>query len=174
MQKLGDLAVQCSNHWFATLHFLTPGLVPRDKFVLDITLISMVNCQGGWTGTFNAQPATYHNHSLSQADRVKKYKHKLRYAAIGVGFAILLWCSAVCFLMALACLELSQHAEYRAHPEMDQLTDASARSQFRALCFRQSSARIGQALAKALVKHLLATPSLPIAPPFLRLAFGRK
>ena len=39
--------------------------------------------------------------------------------------------------------------------------DPSACPQYRKLCFRQSSARCGRAIAKATVMLLLATPSLP-------------
>jgi hypothetical protein len=152
------------------LHSLTPGWIPHDKFVLDINLISMVNSHRGWAGTFNAQTATFHNHALSQGECVKNDKHELRYAAIVFAFALLvgsrfggLGPSAIRLMMALACLELSQQPEY-ARPGLGPLTDVSARSQFLALCFSQSSTRIGHALVKALVKHLLVTPSLPIAP----------
>ncbi len=48
--------------------------------------------------------------------------------------------------MALA-LELRHHDAYRARTGLDPLADQSARSQFQTLCFRQSSARLGFALA---------------------------
>jgi hypothetical protein len=38
------------------------------------------------------------------------------------------------------------------------MLDPSARSQFRAICYRQISARIGQAVAKATVMRLLPLP----------------
>jgi hypothetical protein len=38
----------------------------------------------------------------------------------------------------------------------------SARSQFRAICYRQTSARIGHAVAKASVMRLLGAPRLPL------------
>jgi hypothetical protein len=40
--------------------------------------------------------------------------------------------------------------------------DPSARSQFRAICYRQTSARIGHAVAKASVIRLLGVPRLPL------------
>ncbi len=40
--------------------------------------------------------------------------------------------------------------------------DPSARSQFRAICYRQTSARIGHAVAKASVMRLLGVPRLPL------------
>ncbi len=55
-------------------------------------------------------------------------------------------------------LEPCQHEPYP-------LTDASARSQFRALYLRQSSARVGHALAKASVKRLLASYPIHFARP---------
>ncbi len=74
------------------LHLLTPGGIPCDSFVLNIKLISMVNSLGVWTGTFNhdAKTATFHNHALSQAERVKNNKPELHYAAIGFDFAPLI------------------------------------------------------------------------------------
>ena len=52
------------------------------------------------------------------------------------------------------------------------MVDPAARSQFRARCFRQISARIGQAVAKATVMRLLGVPRLPL-PSFLpRTAFA--
>ena len=42
--------------------------------------------------------------------------------------------------------------------------DPSARSQFRALSYRQISSRIGQAVAKASVRRLLGIPRLPMPP----------
>ncbi len=41
--------------------------------------------------------------------------------------------------------------------------DPSARSQFRAICYRQTSARIGHTVAKASVMRLLGVPRLPLA-----------
>ena len=49
-------------------------------------------------------------------------------------------------------------------PPKDPIKDPSERSQFRALCFRHSSARIGHALAKASVRPCtLAARALPRA-----------
>jgi hypothetical protein len=43
--------------------------------------------------------------------------------------------------------------------------DPSTRSQFRAICYRQSSARLGHAVAKASVMRLLGVPRLPLPQP---------
>ena len=49
-----------------------------------------------------------------------------------------------------------------ARPGLPQLLDPSARSQFRALCYRRISSRAGHAVAKAAVVRLLGVPSLPV------------
>ena len=174
--KRGDLAVNAQN---TDLRLIASGQVPRADFILDIKLVAMVNGQGAWTGTFNAQTGQYSNNVLAQAEKTKCNKHEAHYAAIGFGFAPVvgscfggLGTSALRLLMALASLELRHHDAYRARTGLDPLADPSARSQFRMLCFRQSSARVGFALAKATVKRLLATPSLPFQPSFLRIPLG--
>ncbi len=50
--------------------------------------------------------------------------------------------------------------DVRASSGLDPLPDESARSQFRVLCFRQSSARIGHAITSASVHFLSFTLSL--------------
>ena len=62
---------------------------------------------------------------------------------------------AVRSLFSLADLELRLHDSLRAKQGLDPLADPSARSQFRAMCYRQISARLGHAVAKALVMRLL-------------------
>ena len=57
--------------------------------------------------------------------------------------------------LSLADLELRLHDSLRAKQGLDPLADPSARSQFRAMCYRQISARLGHAVAKALVMRLL-------------------
>ena len=58
--------------------------------------------------------------------------------------------------------ELAQHDDLQG---LDPLMDPSARAQYRHHCFRQSSARLGHAIAKATVMRLLPCPSHPPAPP---------
>jgi hypothetical protein len=58
--------------------------------------------------------------------------------------------------MALEFLELLEHEAQRASIGLDPLPDESAWSQCRALCFRQSSARLGHALARATIQRLLS------------------
>jgi hypothetical protein len=107
------------------------------------------------------------NHLLDQKETSKTAKHATHYDNIGFGFLPfvascfgVLGQSAARLLMALASLQLRQHEARRASSGLDPLPDESARSQFRALCFRQSSARIGNAIASGTVQHLLAMPSL--------------
>ncbi len=68
--------------------------------------------------------------------------------------------SAIRFFL-MACLE---HDHCRTSTGLDPFVDVSARSPFQALC--HSSARFGDALAKATVNRLLATPRLPVIPAF--------
>ena len=53
------------------------------------------------------------------------------------------------------------------------LEDPAARSQFRSLCYRQISARIGNAVAKATVMRLLSIPRLPVPLPVDRTLLAR-
>ncbi len=62
-------------------------------------------------------------------------------------------------------LDLRQREAYRSCSCLDPLPDESAPSQFRVLCFRQSSARLGHALARATGQRFLATQSLPLLRP---------
>ncbi len=52
------------------------------------------------------------------------------------------------YLSALAMLELREHKTLRSHQGIDP-SDDSERAQYRANCFRSSSARIATAMAKA-------------------------
>jgi hypothetical protein len=59
-------------------------------------------------------------------------------------------------------LQLRQHDSILARQGLPPLLDPSARSQFRAICYWQISARLGFAVAKASVMHLLGVPRLPL------------
>ena len=76
-------------------------------------------------------------------------------------------------MFSLADLELRRHNDYRRQQGLDALEDPAARSQFRALCYRQISARIGNAVAKATVMRLLAIPRLPVPLPVDRTLLAR-
>ena len=151
------------------LQVLLPDHAPVSQFIVDVNLCAMVNSNGIWGGSYNARTGHFDNHTLVHKAHAKHTKHAAHYVNIGYGFvAFVASCfgflgpSAARLLMALASLELRQHDAFRARTGLDPLVEESARSQFRALCFRQSSARLGHALAKATVKRLLASPSLPL------------
>ena len=168
-QKRGDMAI---NAQVTDLQVLLPDHAPVSQFIVDVNLCAMVNSNGIWGGSYNARTGHFDNHTLVHKAHAKHTKHAAHYANIGYGFvAFVASCfgvlgpSAARLLMALASLELRQHDAFRARTGLDPLVEESARSQFRALCFRQSSARLGHALAKATVKRLLASPSLPLPSP---------
>ena len=64
-------------------------------------------------------------------------------------------------IFSLADLELRQHESLLASQGLPPM-DPSACSQFRAICYRQTSACIGHAVAKASVMRLLGVPRLPL------------
>ena len=63
--------------------------------------------------------------------------------------------------------ELIQHHGWLVKHELDPLVDLSPRAQYRRRCFHLSSARIGQAIAKASVMSFPASPPLPLPPALL-------
>ncbi len=72
--------------------------------------------------------------------------------------------SAVRCLFALADLEARQHESLLSRQVLPPM-DPSACSQYRAICYRQSSARKGHAVAKASVMSILGVPRLPLPQP---------
>ncbi len=72
--------------------------------------------------------------------------------------------SAIRYLTVLAMLELLQHEAVRSLQGLDPL-DVSKRAQYRASCFRSSSAQIADAMAKATFMRFAGTPSLPLVAP---------
>ena len=81
--------------------------------------------------------------------------------------------TAVQCLFSLADLELRQHDSFLARQGLDPMKDSSARSQFRALCYRQISAHIGHAVAKASVMRLLGLPRRSVSHPVPRSTLAR-
>ena len=69
-------------------------------------------------------------------------------------------------LFSLADLELWQH-------DLDPMKDPSACSQYCALRYRQISARMGHAVAKASIMRLLGLPRLPVSHPVPRSILAR-
>ena len=82
--------------------------------------------------------------------------------------------TAVRCIFSLADLEMRQHESLLASQGLPPM-DPSARSQFRAICYRQTSARIGHAVAKVSVMRLLGVPRLllPQLIPSYALALNR-
>jgi hypothetical protein len=69
--------------------------------------------------------------------------------------------TAVRCLFALADPEARQHESLLNRQGLPPM-DPSARSQYRAICYQQLSARIGHAVAKASVMRILRVPRLPL------------
>ncbi len=70
---------------------------------------------------------------------------------------------AIRYLLALPTLELSlrQHDAIRNKQGLDPLVD-SERAKYSANCYRSSTARVADAMAKAAVMCLSGTPFLPV------------
>ena len=130
---------------------------PRSQAIADIKVVSLVNSQGTWTPAISK----IENPGLVQQEQIKNRKHAPFYAPFGFAFfAFVVSCfgsfgpTAVRCIFSLADLELWQHESLLASPGFPPM-DPSARSQFRAICYRQTSARICHAVAKASVLRLL-------------------
>ena len=143
-------------------------------------MVSLVGGTGTWAPAYNVQRNKIENPGLDQQERLKVNKHGPFYSPIGYSFLpFVASCfgsfgpTAVRFLFSLADLELRRHNEYRRQQGLDALQDPAARSQFRSLCHRQISARLGHAVAKATVMRLLAIPRLPVPPPVDRALLAR-
>jgi hypothetical protein len=169
-QKRGDLAILSSSSY---LIFDQISRQPRSQAITDVKMVSLVNSMGTWTQAKSRTKDKIENPGLVLQEQIKNRKHADFYAPIGFAFfAFVVSCfgsfgpTAVRCLFSLADLELRQHDSQLARQCLPPLTDPSARSQFRAICYRQISARIGQAVAKATVMRLLGVPRLPL-PSFL-------
>jgi hypothetical protein len=146
----------------------------RKQYVLDIKTVAMVDSHGNWGERWNARENKHDNPGMLAAEQAKYRKHELAYAHNGHSFvAIVCSCfgalgpSAIRYLSMLAMLELRQHEALRDKQGLDPLDD-SERAQYRATCFRSSSARIAAAMAKATVMRLAGTPSIPAIAPVPR------
>jgi hypothetical protein len=152
---------------------------PRKQFVIDVKTVAMVDSNGKWGERWNAQMAQYDNPGMSHAEQEKYRKHELAYSHTGYSFVAFICSSfgalgpsAIRYLAALAMLELRQHQAVRSLQGMDPLDD-SEKAQYRASCFRSSSARIAAAMAKATIMRLAGTPSLPGVAPVPRQHLAR-
>jgi hypothetical protein len=116
---------------------------------------------------------------MHDADQVQYRKHELAYSQTGYIFVAFVCSSfgalnpsAILYLAALATLELRQNQAARSLQGLDPL-DVSERAQYRASCYRSSSARIATAMAKETIMRLAGTPSLPVVAPFSRQYLAR-
>ena len=176
-QKRGDLAIVSS---FAYQFFAAISRLPRNQAIADFKIVSLVNSLGTWTEAQSRHKDKLENPGLVQQEAIKNRKHAPFYSPIGFAFFPLVascFCSlgpiAVWCLYSLADLELHQHDSLRSRQGLPPLADPSARAQFRALCYRRMSARIGHAVAKASVMRLLAVPRLPVPAPVPRALLAR-
>ena len=163
-KKRGDIAVTSHDNIQIVPSF---DRLPRSEFIIDVKVCSMVSAHGDWKSNWNQDRTKLLNPSLAQKEQGKDKKHASNYAKIGYGFFPFvlgsfggLGDSAVRFLQALAFCETQQNDDLRAQIGLPPLAP-SDRSQFRARCFRYSSARISAALAKATVLRLTGAPTLP-------------
>ena len=176
-QKRGDLAILSSSSSY--LIYDQVSRQPRSEAIADVKMVSLVNSVGTWTQAKSRTKDKIENPGLILQEQIKNRKHADFYAPIGFAFfPFVVSCfgsfgpTAVRCLFSLADLELRRHDTQLARQGLSPLLDPSARSQFRAICYRQISARIGQAVDKATVMRLLGVPRLPL-PLFLpRTAFA--
>jgi hypothetical protein len=145
--------------------------VARTQFVVDVKIVAMMDGKGLWNETWNPEKDKFDNPGMQQAEAQKFRKHEEPYAAVGFSFFPFvgscfgaLGPAAVRYLWSLAWLEQRQNAATRSSQGLDPQTDAD-RAQFRARCYRYSSARVGAAIAKATVMRLSGAPSLPAPVP---------
>jgi hypothetical protein len=150
---------------------LLSGDVPCSQFVIDVHINAVVNGRSQRGESLNPQLGYCVDSTLAQQEAAKINKHAPHYDYMGFCFVAfvasflgVLGAAASGLLMALESLKLRQHEAYRSRSGHDPLLDESAHSQFPAICFRQSPARLGHASARDTVQRLLATPSLPLAP----------
>ena len=142
--------------------------LPRSDVVIDVKICATVNGAGDWKAQFNANNTKLLNPTLTQAESAKYTKHERNYASVGMAFVpFVLGCfgdigvGAARFLYALAFLELRQNDDMLDKAGLPTLPPTD-RSQFRALCFRQSLTRISAALAKATVILRVLQVCLPV------------
>ena len=176
-QKREDLAILSDSTY---LVYDQTSRQPRSQAIADIKIVSLVNSQGTWAPATSARKDKIENPSLVLQEQIKNRKHADFYAPIGFAFfAFVVSCfgsfgpTAVRCLFSLADFQLRQQDSILARQGLPPLLDPSARSQFRAICYRQISARIGLAVAKASVMRLLGVPRLPLPPPVPRAALAR-
>ena len=175
-QKRGDLAILSDKNYVI---YDQVRRQPKHQAIADIKMVSLVNSQGTWTAATRRNKDKIENPGLVQQEQTKNRKHAAFYSQIGYAFfAFAVSCfgslgpTAVRCLFSLADLESRQQESLFARQNLPPM-DPSARSQFRAICYRQISARIGHAVAKASVMRLLGVPRLPLPSPVPRYALAQ-
>ena len=176
-QKRGDLAILSDSNY---LLYDQVSRQPRSQAIADIKMVSLVNSQGTWAPATSTRKDKIENPGLVQQEQIKNRKHADFYAPIGFAFfAFVVSCfgsfgpTAVRCMFSLADLQLRQQDSLLARQGLPPMLDPSARSQFRAICYRHISARIGHAVAKASVMRLLGVPRLPLPPSVSRDVLAR-
>jgi hypothetical protein len=160
-QKRGDLAILSAPNF---LIYDSVSCQPRSQATAEIKMVSLVNLQGTWTSATSRNKNKIENPGQVQQEQNKNRKHAPFYApifAFVVSFFGSFGPTAVRCIFSLADLEVRQHESLLASQGLPHM-DPSACSQFRAICYRQTSARIGHAVAKASVMRLLGVPPLPL------------
>jgi hypothetical protein len=119
----------------------------------------------------NARDNQHNNPGKFATEQTKCRKHELAYSHTGYWFVVFIRScflalepSAIRYQSVLEILELRQHERLRTQQGLDP-SDDSERVQYRVNCFRSSSARIADAIAKAIVMRLAGTPSLTVLVP---------
>jgi hypothetical protein len=175
-QKRGDLAILSDKNYVI---YDQVKHQPKYQAIADIKMVSLVNSQGTWTAATRRNKDKIENPGLVQQEQTKNRKHAAFYSQIDYAFfAFAVSCfgslgpTAVRCLFSLADLESRQQESLFARQNLPPM-DPSARSQFRAICYRQISARIGHAVAKASVMRLLGVPRLPLPSPVPRYALAQ-
>jgi hypothetical protein len=163
-QKRGDLAILSARDY---LIYDQISKQPLSQAIADVKMVSLVNSQGTWTQATSRHKDKIENPGLILQEKIKNQKHAAFYSPIGFAFfPFVVSCfgsfgpTAVRCLYSLADLELRQHEAFLGSQNLAPM-DPSARSQYRAISYRQISARIGLAVAKASVMRLLGIPRLP-------------
>jgi hypothetical protein len=139
-QKRGDLAILSASIF---LIFDSVSRQPRSQAIADIKMVSLVNSQGTWTPARSRNKNKIGNPGLVQQGQIKNRKHTNFYAPIGFAFFPFVvscfgsfWPIAVLCLFALAHLEARQHESLLTRQGLQPM-DPSARSQYRAKCYRR-------------------------------------
>ena len=181
-KKRGDLAISAPADTLTV--YDNVNRLYRSNFILDATTVSVVNGHGVWTPAFNVDKGKITNLGLQPGFSNRKRLRIVNMAVLMPQLA-LLFCHLsrpvlvpfVRRLLGSSLLwpiwKLLRHDETRQRQGLDPLVDPSARSQYRALCYRHLTARLGHAVAKATVMRLLALPRLPLHHPPDRSSLAR-